>query len=195
MLEIIKDQSLKLLGLRIPDTYLRGSVIFACPIQFPFIIALAEGFSFIVFALAAGQGQSHFGLSLLKIKLQRDQGEAFFVDLAIKPLDLMCVQQQLAGPQGIVVVIIGKGVGADMHLMDKNLSIGYSGVGIFQVDPAQPKGFDLGPLQDHSSLEFIFDKIVVAGLAVDGNNFNGLIVQWIPLPCCYIKTMTRSRKK
>ncbi len=57
--------------------------------------------------------------------------------LSIEALDFAFVQQQFTGTQRVVIVIVGKRVGADVHLIDKHLAIFNLGVGILDVGPSQ----------------------------------------------------------
>ncbi len=70
-----------------------------------------------------------------------------------------------------MISVIGKGVDADMHLMEKNLSVLDLGIGILDIDLAVSHGLDFGAFQDDSSLIFIFDEVVEPGFSVVRNNF------------------------
>jgi hypothetical protein len=76
-----------------------------------------------------------------------------------------------------MVIIIGEGIGRDVHLVHKHFTIYDPGVGIFQVCASLSEGLHLGALENQSGLEFIDNKIVPAGSAVLGNYFDVFLFQ------------------
>ena len=76
-----------------------------------------------------------------------------------------------------MVIIIGEGIGCDVHLVYKHFTVFDPGVGIFQVCTSLSQGLHLGALENQPGLEFIDDKIVPAGSAVLGDYFDVAILQ------------------
>ena len=71
-------------------------VIFSFPVHIPFLIAALDGLTLIIFALSFCQRQNDFDLAPFEIEPEGNQGVAFFIDLAIQPLDFMFVQKQFS---------------------------------------------------------------------------------------------------
>ncbi len=115
------------------------AVILMFSLQVPFFIPPPDGFPLVVLALAFGKGNGHFDFSLLKVNFHGDQRQSSFIDFADQPFDFKFMQKEFAGPQRIMVAVVGKGVGTDVHLVYKYLALVDLGVGIFQIDPAVPQ--------------------------------------------------------
>jgi hypothetical protein len=65
-----------------------------------------------------------------------------------------------------MISVIGKGVDADMHLMEKNLSVLDLGIGILDIDLAVSHGLDFGAFQDDTRLILVFDEVIEPGFSV-----------------------------
>jgi hypothetical protein len=65
-----------------------------------------------------------------------------------------------------VVVIIGKRVRVDVHLVDKHLPVFYPRIGIFKIDPTLTQRFYFSPSENQPGFENIFDLVIMTGLAV-----------------------------
>jgi hypothetical protein len=70
-----------------------------------------------------------------------------------------------------MIVIIGKRIRRDVHLVNKHFAFFNPGIRIFQVNAAKSKGFNFGSQKDHSGFVSIFDKIAVSGFSVFSYNF------------------------
>ncbi len=73
-----------------------------------------------------------------------------------------------------MIIIIGKRVGSDVHLVNKHFTVFDLGVSIFQMGLAEPQGLDFGSLKHHSGFKFILNKVVKAGFTVIGYDFDML---------------------
>ena len=163
---------------RSDDSVFSTVVRFALTVQIALFVAAFDRLTFVVFALATGQRQQNFYFAAFEIKLEGNQGLAFFIDLAVQLLDLSSVQQQLAGPHRIMIVIICKRVGADVHLIDENFTIFDPGIGVLEIGPALPQRFDLRAHQNEAGFNGFIDEIIEARLAVLGNDFDGGFIQF-----------------
>lgn len=126
----------------------------------------------VVFLFAPGQGQLDFGLAIFEIHPQRDEIVAHLVDLAIELFDLGLVQQQFALTTGLVIIVVGKGIGADVDVEHPDFIVDNASVAVFEVAAPISEGFDLGSPQHHAGLELILDVIVVPGFAVFSDDFD-----------------------
>jgi hypothetical protein len=151
--------------------------LFPGPVEFPFVFAVLDGLPFVVFALPAGQGHGDFGFSIPEIHFQGNQGKPLFPHFAVESLELGLFKQQFAHPQGFMIVVEGKGIGADVHLADKQFAFFEFAVGIFQVGASQTHGFALSSQQHHAGLDFFVNMIIVTGFPVIGYYFNMIIAQ------------------
>ena len=89
------------------------TVCFAFAIQVSLLIAAFDGFAFVVFAFAAGHCERQLHLAVLEIEFEGNQRIALFIGFGVKLFYFPSVKEQFAGSQGVVIVIIGEGVGAD----------------------------------------------------------------------------------
>ena len=71
-----------------------------------------------------------------------------------------------------MIIIIGERVGCYVQLVYKHFTIFDPGVGILQICPAQSQRFHFGACERQPGLEFVNDKIIAAGFAVLGNDFD-----------------------
>jgi hypothetical protein len=76
-----------------------------------------------------------------------------------------------------MVVVVGKGVGRYMQLVDEYFTVFDAGVGVFDICPAHPQRFHLGASELQPGLVFIDNKIIPSGLAVFGNDFDMFFFQ------------------
>ena len=145
--------------------------IFVPPVKIPLRVPFFNGFPFIIQVLAFCQPDLDFDLAVDKIDLKRNQGQPFFVDFSVKFFDFLPVKQEFADPQRIMVSVIGKGVNADMHLIEKDLIVLNLGIRVLDIDLAVSHGLDFGAFQDDSRLILIFDEVIEPGFAVVRDNF------------------------
>ena len=145
-------------------------------------VAAADGFAFVVVALAFGQGEFKFDLAFAKIEAQGDQGVAALVHFAVELFDFVVVHEQFAHAQRIVVVVVGERVGADVQLVDVKLPVFDSAVGVLEVGAALAKRFDFSAFEHHTGFEAVFDKVLVARLAVFSDDFNVILCHGLALP-------------
>jgi hypothetical protein len=76
-----------------------------------------------------------------------------------------------------MIIIIGERVGADVHLVNIHFTVFDPGISVFQIGLAQPEGLYFGTFEYQAGFQFIFDEIVIAGLAVLGDDFDMFLVQ------------------
>ena len=80
------------------------------------------------------------------------------------------VQQQLAASVGIVGAdAVGELVRGDVHALQPQLAPGPAGVGVGELDLAEPQALDLAALQHDPGLDGVEDGVVVARPAVGGD--------------------------
>jgi len=144
-------------------------------IHFSRLFFLFQTLSLVIELLAASQSQLDLGPSLLKVDLQRNQGEASFLRLAENSLDFVAMQKQLSNPFGLVIVVGSMRVGTDMQSIEIDLSFFDSGVAIFEIGPAFPQGLHFGPKKHHTGLQGLHDLIIMIGLLVLADQAGTLI--------------------
>lgn len=141
------------------------------PVKIPLRVPLFNGFPLVIQVLAFCQRDLDLDLAIDKIDLKRNQGQPFFVDFSVKFFDFPTVKQEFSDPQRIMVFVIGEGVNADMHLIEKDLSVLDLGIRVLDIDLAVSHGLDFGAFQDDPRLILIFDEVIESGLSVVRNNF------------------------
>ena len=81
--------------------------------------------------LAFGQSEFNFGkASLGKIDAERDEREPLLLRLAEKLIDLLAMEEQLPGAEGLVIHDVAVTVGADVAVVEKDLTVPHAGVAI-----------------------------------------------------------------
>ena len=136
------------------------------PLQLSLFFPFPDGLSFVVLSFAFGKGQGNLGLTSLEVDLEGNEGLSLFFHFTDQTLDFLFVQEEFSGPSRFVVSVVGKGIGADVHVVQKGLSTGDLGVAVLQVRPSQSQGLHLRTLQDHTGFVCIQDEVVMPGLAI-----------------------------
>lgn len=163
--------------------------VLSFPIQIPLFIALPDCISLVEMAFALCDGDSKLDLAVLEIEHQGHYRQAFLVDLAVEFFDFMMMKQELSRPQRIMVAVMGEGIRADMHLINKDFAVFQLGIGVFQVGPALSERFDLAALQHDARFILVFKEKIVSGFPVFGYFFDVFIIQLLVslyLQCCSI---------
>jgi hypothetical protein len=146
---------------------------FEHPVHLPLLLAVADALALVELAFALGQGKRDLGLAGFEVELQRHQRVSLLVRFGVQARDLPFVQEELSHPQGLMVVVVGKGVGADVHLVEPDFAVLDLGVGVFQVGFPQPQGLNLGAGQHEPGLVLVDDEVIVPRLAVLGDDLDG----------------------
>ena len=158
---------------RAPGSPLRPGAGLADPGHLAFGVALGQGLALVVGALAPGQAQLDLDQVALEVDAQGDQGEAALVDAGRQLVDLLAVEQELAGAGRLVALVAGVGVGGDLHVQDELVAVDH-GVGVLERPFALAEGLDLAAAQDQAGLDRLEDLVVVAGTAVGRDRARGL---------------------
>lgn len=80
---------------------------------------------------AFGQPEFNFGKAPLgKIDAERDKREPLLLRLAEKLIDLLAVEEQLPGTERLVIHDVAVTVGADVAVVEKDLTFPHAGVTI-----------------------------------------------------------------
>jgi len=90
----------------------------------------------------------------------------------------MLFQEKFSHPQGVMVVVIGKGVDADVNLVREHLAIGNLGVRVLQIGSAGSERFDFSSEQHNPGLIGIFDMKIVSRFSVFSNFFDTILVHY-----------------
>ena len=142
------------------------------PFHFAAGFARLDGFPAVMLLLAFGQPEFDLGKAPLgKIDTEWDEREPLLFRLAEKLIDLLAVKEQFPGTEGLVIHDVAVAVGADVAVVEKDLAVLHAGVTILQVHAPLSQGFDLRTLEHDARLEFLFNEIVVVGLAVRDHGF------------------------
>ncbi len=119
--------------------------------------------------LAAAEGELHLRLSAGEVQLERHEGQAFLLDGPDQALDLLAVQQQLAGPHGVVIPGAALLVWRDVHPLQPDLAAPDAAEGLLDGRLAAPERLDLGSGEDDARLPGVEDVIVVRGPRIPGD--------------------------
>ena len=131
-------------------------------------VAVGDVAAAVVELLAAGEPELDLGPALLvDVEPQRDDRLALGLRLAQQLVDLGAVEEELAGPLGLVVVAVAAFERRDVGADEPRLAALDPGVGVGQVGLAGSERLDLRPGQDDARLERLVDREVVAGSSVE----------------------------
>ena len=114
-------------------------------------------------------GQPKFNLRktpLGEIDPERDERETLLLRLAKEFIDLLAVEEQFPGTEGLVIHDVAVAVGTDVTVVEKDLTLPHAGVTILQVHAPISQGLDLRALEHDASFELLFYEIVVVSLAI-----------------------------
>ena len=102
-------------------------------LHLPLLIAIADFATPVTLFLAASKGQLHLGQRPLEVDPGRDQGQAAPLATTDEALDLVAVQEQLAGSLRIVVLSARRGVRRDVGIAQPHLATLDHGVRIAEL--------------------------------------------------------------
>src|SRR5699024_1267948 len=97
---------------------------------------------------------------------QGNDGIALLHDAGVELADLRLVQEELLGPQGILVEDVSVVVRADVHALDKGLAVADLDVAVLEVALARADGLDLRAKELDARLQLILYEVIVPRLAV-----------------------------
>ena len=149
--------------------------VFLQALHLPVLIPAADGFPFIVFFLALGQTDCHLDMPILEIELERDQGKAFFFGFADQAPDFPPVQEEFTGAGGVGGIGGGKGVGADVGVVQIDLAFLNPGKAIVNIGLSQADRFNFGAGEDDAGFDHIVDKIIEVGFAILTDDFHCVV--------------------
>ena len=120
---------------------------------------------------ATAEAELDLGPTVLEEDAQRQDCEAALRGFLRDLVDLVLVQQQLAGPLRLVgAKAVGVAVGGDMDSEQKDFAPFDSGVRVLELDLRVSQRLDLAAHQGDASLVRVDDLVVVAHLAVVGDD-------------------------
>jgi ribosome-associated toxin RatA of RatAB toxin-antitoxin module len=120
--------------------------------------------------LALGQADFQLGAPCLPIELQRYQCVAAALHLAHEVIELTPIQQQLARASRIGIDMGGGRIqGADVRAEQEGFAVLHIDVGLGNLRFAGAHALDLPTHEGNAGLEALFDEVVEARLAIDGD--------------------------
>src|SRR5262245_27449635 len=132
-------------------------------------LAAFDGLPLVVILLALGQADRHLHASVLEIQPDRYKRHALLDGLADQLLDLGTMEQEFPPTQRLVIGVATVAVGADVDVVEKDLSVLDARETVPQVDAAFADRFHLGAEQHQSRLERLHQMEIVERLAVFGD--------------------------
>lgn len=127
---------------------------------------LFEGFALVVRFAATAKPQQQLSFTAVEIDLERDEGQAFFISPAGKPLDFTPMQEQLAPTTRRMVEMGRLLVFGNVTAHKINLAVLETAVGFLKRYFASPQAFDLAPLQGEAAFQRLEDFILMARTAI-----------------------------
>ena len=127
---------------------------------------------FIVKFLAFCETKLDFDFPALEVDAKRDKGQSFDGGLTPESLDLLFVEEELTGTEGVVVEDAGGLIGADVEVVEEDLHVLDSGEAIAEVTLAEAEGLDFRSEESDARLDLFKDDVVPQRLAVGYDCFN-----------------------
>jgi hypothetical protein len=142
------------------------------PGYFPFYIPFPDIRPFIIGFFSLTKPQFHLNPALFKIKRKGNQGITLFIDLAAYPFYFIFVEEQPLFSVRIVVKNGGIRIFRYPEGTEPDFSPGYFGPGVGEGYFSVPEGLNLGSQKLYTTFVLIIHRIIVAGLAVQGDDLN-----------------------
>ena len=135
--------------------------------RFGEVLALVDG------RLALAEGHLDLHLAVGEVELGRHQGQTFELHLHADAVDLVAVQQELAGPDRLVPrVLLGVGVGRDVHAVEPGLARVDRAPRLGELHLGLPQRLDLAAGQDQPALVGVEQRVAVSSLPVGGHHLD-----------------------
>ena len=93
------------------------------PLHVTLNVAVLNGCTFVVHFFTFTDSKGNLYASVLQVKIQRNEGAAFFFYTAGEPFDFFCVQKKLFRPVRVVVKYRRKRIFRNMEILYPNLAI------------------------------------------------------------------------
>jgi carbon-monoxide dehydrogenase large subunit len=119
----------------------------------------------VVAALAAGDGELHFGPAVLEVHPERHERDALLRRGPGELVDLLAMEEQLAWTDRVELAA-GELVGRDVHAVQPHLAALDPGVAVLEVGVAVADRLHLGALEHDPALDRIEHEVVVPGAPV-----------------------------
>ena len=119
-------------------------------------------------------GQAEFDLGKApfgEVDAERDEREPLLLCLAEELVDLLAVEEQFSSTERLVIHDVAMAVGADVAVVEKDLTVLHARIAILQVHAPVSQRFDFRTLEHDACLELIFNKVIVVGLAIRDHRF------------------------
>ncbi len=144
-------------------------------LHLPFLIPAADGLPFVVFFLALGQPDFHLDVAVPKVELERDEGKAFFFGFADESSNFPPVQEKFAGAGGVIGILGGEGIGADMGVVEIDLALLDAGKAIVNVGLPHTDGFNFGAAENNAGFNDVVDEVIEVGLTILADDFHWVV--------------------
>src|SRR6478735_9563854 len=140
------------------------------PLHLQLRVALGHRLALVLALAALAHAQLDLHPAVLEVHRQRDEGVALPGDLVAQPLDLLGVEEQLAGAVRVVGAdAVGVAVRRDVHAVQPDLPVDHPGIRVGQLHVAEAQALDLAAAQHDAALERLDDRVVVPCSAVGGD--------------------------
>ena len=134
-------------------------------------VALGGVIALVVQLFTAAKTDLDLDVRSAEIQRQRDQRKSLLRNKAVQLHDLTLVHEQLFVAQRILVKDIPLLIRADVHALDKDLTVLDVTVRILQIHSAIANALDLCTVQSDTCLVFLVHKVFVPRLFILGYNF------------------------
>ena len=144
---------------------------FSPPFHISFHRSSFQGLPLIEELFPLCQPQLHLDFPVGEVKAKRDESKPPLLNLSDEAPNLSTVEEKFPRPQWIMVKSISMGIGADMSIYKKELSIFNLPITVPYIALPLPKGFHLCSQKGDPSLKGIFNRIVITSLSILTDQF------------------------
>ncbi len=141
------------------------------PFHIPAVRLDLQAFPLVVKLLSPSDPDFDLYLPAFEVQLQGNERQPFLSRFAVQPFDLRFMKEELPDTEGIMILQIAVRIGADVHVVDEDLSILHQGVAILHICLTFPQGLYFRTEQDDSGLKRILYVIIHTGRLVLGDDF------------------------
>ena len=127
----------------------------------PLGVARPLGVALVVQLLSLAERQRHLRHSVLEVELEGNQGQSLALDGPYQTTDFLAVEQQLAGPRGLVIRVTPAFVRRDVQVEQKGLAVLHDSVRVADVRLPVAERLDFGAREHEPRLAGLEDVVVV----------------------------------
>lgn len=155
--------------------------LFERPLDLATGVSLGDILPLVVILFSSCDRNFNFGPTVFEIELSRNQRDPFFLEVTLKPGNLLFVEQELPRPFRLVIFPISLFIWRYVHLKQPYFAVYNATKRPLEVRLAVADRLNFGSGQHQARLHWITQMVIVPGAPVAGNYFNTSFAHFIIL--------------